>query len=68
MTDFPVLKTASPISVLPGLPLDGKTGATDMLVFICITPTVCLDSAPLWRMSRLDWRVPATNIHLIFRF
>ena len=32
---------------------DSQGGVTDMLDFICIAPGVCLDSAPLWRMTRL---------------
>jgi hypothetical protein len=32
---------------------DSQGGVTDMLDFICIAPSVGLDSAPLWRTSRL---------------
>jgi hypothetical protein len=55
-------------SVGVGLAVDGKTRITGTLDFICIAPMVGLDSAPLWRMSRMNWRVPATNIHQIIRF
>jgi hypothetical protein len=62
-TDIP-----STDSGVVGLTVDGKARITGTLDFICIAPVVGLDSAPLWRMSRMNWRVPATNIHQIIRF